>query len=225
LERIGFDPQALCENLQRLVDFTGERNVITREDVGRLVKRTRKDAIFELTNALADRDAARALTFAASLLSAGLHPLQILTALANQVRRLLVTKGFVVRTRQTDSPCWVSGFDFNRFKQITLPAVLEEDRVLRETLEAWETMDQDPEKSAGNPKKTVGSDLFIASNPKNAYPVFQTFLKTENYSMNELVRSLAAINRADLRLKSSGTDPATLLDDLIIDLCAPRRDS
>ncbi|MFH1154645.1 MAG: hypothetical protein V1793_12590 [Pseudomonadota bacterium] len=221
-EKIGFNPEGLCENLQRLIAYCGERPQITRGDVDALVKRTRKDAIYELTNAVADRDTSKALFYAKSILEAGLHPLQILTALANTMRRLTVAKQFILSAG--DKRCWMPGYDYNRFRQSTLPAILESDKELKQTLDNWQIALDFPDPKNPEIRKGTSSDLFIAPNPKNTYPVFQTFVKSDKFSMDELIQSIIAVNQVDLRLKSSGSDPAILLDDLIIRLCSPRRE-
>ena len=74
----------------RNVELVGDRREITIADVESVLQRTKKDPIYEFTNALADRKPDPALFFLDSLLSSGIHPLQVFTALINQVRKLLL---------------------------------------------------------------------------------------------------------------------------------------
>jgi hypothetical protein len=52
----GFDLRTLSGNLEKLISFAGDRKTITDADVTAVLQRTRKDPIFEFTNAVADRD-------------------------------------------------------------------------------------------------------------------------------------------------------------------------
>jgi DNA polymerase-3 subunit delta len=81
--------------------------------------------------------------------------------------------------------------------------------------------------AAGQPSETKGkqagkkdaSDLALASNPANPYPIYQTLLKSENYAREELVRALAYLSEADLRLKSTGPDAAALMKTVVMAIC------
>jgi len=66
----------------------GERREITAEDVAAVLTRTKKDPLYELTNAVTDRDWEKSFFFLASLLAGDIHGLQALAAIANQVRKL-----------------------------------------------------------------------------------------------------------------------------------------
>jgi DNA polymerase-3 subunit delta len=59
----------------------------------------------------------------------------------------------------------------------------------------------------------------VAANPKNPYPVYQTLLKSNNFSLQELIASLQTLNQADLGLKSSAQDHALILKKAIMEIC------
>jgi DNA polymerase-3 subunit delta len=67
-EMTGFDIGTFCDNLEKLISYVGDRKRITAEDVVFVLKRTKKDPIYELTNAIADRDIDKSLFFLNSLL-------------------------------------------------------------------------------------------------------------------------------------------------------------
>ena len=94
VEMTGFDIRTFCNNVEKLVDYIGERKRITVDDVENALKRTKQDPIYELTNALGERNLQNSLFYLNSLLSDNYHPLQVLSAIANQMRRLLVARGF-----------------------------------------------------------------------------------------------------------------------------------
>ncbi|MCJ7772828.1 MAG: hypothetical protein MUP22_06805, partial [Desulfobacterales bacterium] len=95
-EMTGFDLRTFTNNLEKLISYAGDREEITENDVTAVLDRTKKDPIYEFTNAIVERNTENALFYLGSLLSGGniAHPLQILSAMINQVRRLLIIKDF-----------------------------------------------------------------------------------------------------------------------------------
>jgi DNA polymerase-3 subunit delta len=79
-----------------------------------------------------------------SLLDDGMHPLQLLAALANQVRRLLLAKDFIVRDQGRS---WSSRMTFPQFKATTLKSVQADDRSFLTLLDEWDTMLNPPPES------------------------------------------------------------------------------
>jgi DNA polymerase III subunit delta len=214
----GFDLRTFVQNVEKLIDFTGARTDITVEDVQGLLRRTKSDPIFELTNAVADRNLKQALFFLHSLLDGRLYPLQILSALANQIRKLLVAKSFVL-SRQ--GKCWAAGMAYAQFKSGVMPAIAEFDRQIRDMSLGWRaSADEAKDGKAGEPK--TGHDIVLAPNANNPYPVYQTLLKSEKYTRQELLTAMALLSQADVRLKSSGQDAALVLNKAIMNICGAR---
>lgn len=213
----GFDLRTFSHNLEKLIAYTGENKAITAADVEALLARTKKDPLFELTGALADRHLENALFFLNSLLDEGYHPLQILAALVNQVRRLLVIKGFV---QSPAGKSWHPNCLYDAFQARVLPEVEKWDKALMARLEDWETMLR-PEAKKG--AKKPATDLVIAKNPKNAYPVYQLFTRSEHFTLAELTQALADLKEADLALKSSGQPGAIILERVLLGICRPHK--
>ena len=92
LERVGFHPVALVMELRKVMLYLGERRQITREDLDLMVGRTRQEALFELTTALARRDREQALAIGDRLQENGIHPLAVVATLRNFVRGLLLCR-------------------------------------------------------------------------------------------------------------------------------------
>lgn len=226
-DRVGFDPATLVDNLEKLVAFIGPRPGITATDVQSVVERTRKDAIFEFTNAVADRNAPSALFYFHSLTREGTHPLQFLKALGNQIRKITRVKAFVDSCQGPGKMVWHPGQSYQQFTRITLPAVVKADELKAKTFADWEDElppvdDPKPlakKKKATTQKKKSASDLAMASNPKNPYPVYQTFLKSDNFTQKELIHILMALGELDFRLKSATGHPHVLLENFIIQIC------
>ncbi len=213
VENTGFEPAVFADNLEKLVSFTGKRKKIILKDVESLVKRTKSDPVFELTNAIAVKDTEKALFYKKSLTNSGFHPLQILAAIANQIRKLIIAKNFIEQSKCKKRNIWNKNQSYNQFLQITMPEIIIYDKKLLEKIASWDGND-----SQKNQKNNF-KDIFIASNPKNAYPVYQTFLKSDNFSAKELAVALIAIGELDFILKSSSGDQDVLIENLIIKIC------
>jgi len=223
LDMTGFDLRTFCSNLEKLIDYVGKRNTITVEDVESVLKRTKKDPIYDFTNAVADRQIEKVIFFLNSLLAADFHPLQILAAVANQVRRLTLAKDFVKSKQATG---WHAGLSFNAFQQSVMPAIVAYDQELLKILEGWDNpvsssgeIEKTPARGKGKKKKKIQTDLLLARNPKNAYPVYQLMKKSERYSKTELLAAVGLLYETDAQLKLSGQDPKLILERLVFKLC------
>ncbi len=223
----GFDLRTFTGHLDKLVHFVGNRKRITAKDVQAIAKRTKSDPIFTLTDAVARRNLAESLFFIKSLLDEGLHPLQILTAIVNQIRKLLLVKGF---TESSYNRTWQGGATFDMFKNQVMPAVQAYDKEIVAQIKQLEVCltpekQNAPQTEAKKKKKTkpktkkIGSEFQIAPNPNNPYPVYQSFIKAENFTKDELIDMIDALSQADLQLKSSGHSHKRILEQLIFSIC------
>jgi DNA polymerase-3 subunit delta len=200
----GFDLRTLSGNLEKLVSFVGDRQTITDADVASVLQRTRKDPIFEFTNAVADRDLPASLFVMKSLLDDGLHPLQLLAAVANQIRRLLLAKDFIVRDRGRS---WSARLTFAQFKSGPFKAIQADDAASASRALAWDSV-LNPPVEGKKQKAVASSDLVLAKNPKSPFPVFQTLKKADNFSMQALTSAMIDLSETDVRMKSTGQNPA-----------------
>jgi len=223
-EMTGFDLRTFSHNLEKLISWIGDREQITIEDVAAVLQRTKTDPIYELTNALADRSADRSFFFLDSLLSSGLHPLQVFAALVNQVRKLLLVKDFVKSPYGSD---WQAACPYDFFQKRIIPAIVEYDRKLLDQIDKWQDMlkEETALQNAVSPAKTkkkknrATTDLLIAKNPKNSYPIYLLLKKAEKFSKEELLNAVESLNEADKNLKSSGQNPKLVLEKIILGIC------
>jgi DNA polymerase-3 subunit delta len=223
-EMTGFDLRTFSNNLQKLISYVGDRENITAHDVEFVLKRTKKDPIYDLTNAVSERDIEKSLFFLDTLLADNLHPLQIFAAITNQMRRLLLVKGFVESSHGRE---WHGGVPFHQFKSRIMPAIQAYDSDLLGQFETWDQLlskqtgkDNQPSKNKNAKKKGRPiTDLVIAKSAKNPYPVYQMLLKSEMFTTDELIAVLESLGQADLRLKSTGQKPRLILEKLILFIC------
>jgi DNA polymerase-3 subunit delta len=223
-EKTGFDLRTFSSNLEKLVSYIGDRREISIEDVESVLPRTKIDPIYELTNALADRNPEQTLFFLDSLLSSGIHPLQAFAAMINQIRKLLLVKDFVTSPYGGN---WQAACPYDYFREQIIPDVVAYDGELVDQLDRWQAiLDEkaDPKSSGTSAKKKkkkskTDTDLLIAKNPKNTYPIFQLFKKSERYTKEELLEAVDSLDKADKQLKSSGQKPKLVLEKVILGIC------
>ena len=119
ISRTGFHPVAVALETEKLCHYVGSREQIRALDVTQVVVRNREDALFELTEAFANRQAGRSLVIMGRLLDRGLHALAILSTLRNYCRRLLIFR----HLQLTFEPQWRRGMRAAEFQNSYLPAL------------------------------------------------------------------------------------------------------
>jgi DNA polymerase III subunit delta len=217
----GFDIDTFSDNLEKLIDFVGDEKDITAEDVAFLLTRTRKDPIYELTNAVSERNAERSLFFLNSLLLENFHPLQILASITNQIRKLVVLKDFA---ESSHGSVWHPGMPYAQFADRVMAAVQSYNKEFMDRIEKSEEMlsgdvnanTQKNKKGRGAKRGLPVTDLEIAANP---YPVYKLMLNTEKYHKKELVEAIEHLSQADVRLKYTKQKPKTVLQEVIFRIC------
>ena len=224
LEMTGFELRTIVNNLEKLVNYVGDRDRITRTDVIATLKRTKKDPVYAFTGAFNSRNMDDTLFFMNTLMAEGqgaLRPEQILVALLNQIRKLLLIKEFVTGPL---GKVWYSGCPYNIFRAKVLPVVQKFDAEMLETLDQWQKTLDGPiideakpgKKKRGKKKPQVKSDLIIARYPHNPYPIFQLFLHAENFSLKDLLQAYEYLSIADLRVKSGSDNKRLILEEVIL---------
>ena len=104
---------------EKLALSVGEARRISKEDLDRMVGRTRQEAVFELTQAISDRKADQALLVASRLQENGIHALAILATLRNFTRTTLLFRVLLEQDRYNFRP----GISANFFQEQCLPAL------------------------------------------------------------------------------------------------------
>lgn len=213
LEMTGVDLRVFAGNIEMLISYVGEHPTITDADVRAVLSRTKQDPIFELTGAVGDRQLGKAMLYLDSLLSAGFHPLQVLSALAKQIRKLVTIKDFAINPAGRG---WYAGMSLQQFKTNVLPSTILFDSELSEKMNVWEEMlSPSPKKSSKRSKKRIDTDILIGANPNNPYPVYLLLRKAERFTMAELMNALQALQQADTQLKTTGQSPRLILENAL----------
>ena len=218
----GFDLRTVVTNVEKLVNFSGDRSEIVSDDVRRSLVRTRRDPLYELTNAVTDRNLDKSLFYLRSLMDSGEfdHPLPLLAAVTNQVRKLIVAKDF---SRSAFGQGWHAGCSYPLFQQQVVPAIKAYDDQLLDRLGQWQAALAPPAPAKGKkkrpPPKKINSDLSLMGRARSPYPVYRILAKADRFSRRELRAALGAVSRADRRLKRAGAGGRLILEQVIIGIC------
>ena len=89
---IGNQLRMLANELDKLAMYVAERGVIDADDVRKLSAQVQEARIFDLTDALAQRNRKQALDLLHDLLADGEPPLRLISTITSQVRSLLLAK-------------------------------------------------------------------------------------------------------------------------------------
>ncbi|NDY43185.1 hypothetical protein G3N55_10070, partial [Dissulfurirhabdus thermomarina] len=116
------DRVALRTELEKLCAAAGGRGTVTAGDVAAAVVRHREEAVYELTDAVGAGDPGRVCVTLHRLLAQGVHPLAVLRAVANFVRRMAVVRAALERTGSLRR---LSGLTYARFQAEVLPGLRE----------------------------------------------------------------------------------------------------
>jgi DNA polymerase-3 subunit delta len=208
LEMTGFELRLLAGNTEKLAHYVGAREAITAADVQACLVRTRQEPLYELTDAFTDRDLDRALLMLGRLLDGGEfdHPLPLLAAMVNQVRKLLMVKDF---TASPHGRAWQPGCPYPRFQQQVLPAVRLYDEALASSL------------ADGDEGAAFKTDLTLSPGSRSPFPLFRLLQKAERFRAAELENALEVLYRADRRLKSSAGNGRLVLEQAQLAICRP----
>ncbi len=203
----GFKLEIFSDNIEKLINFSGKRKKISIEDVGSVLKRTKTDPIFELTGAVAEKKLNESLFFLKSLLKENFHPLQILTAISNQVRKLILSRDFI---DSKYGKSWSSNCNFNVFKSQVMQDIVSFDNKTKEICKSHN-------ENLGLKKET---DLLLAKNPKSPYPVYLSLKNSSNFTKKSLLNIHYEITKSDKILKTSATNPVMVIENIIFKICS-----
>jgi len=121
-ERIGPAMRQTASELDKLALYVGDRVSIEERDVELLVAPVREEEFFELSNALGDGDAAKALELVETELFHGKHPVLILAGMVSSIRRMTLDAARLAKV-----PGAISGRElaYRAFESDVFPRLLE----------------------------------------------------------------------------------------------------
>ncbi len=123
LERVGFHPDAVVLETEKLALYCGDQETITCADLNTIVGRTREEAIFEFTEAFSSHKLDSALAILSHMLAQNAHPLMILAGLNNHLRRFII----VASLQADDDLAYSQGMRYPLFQKNYLPRLKEKE--------------------------------------------------------------------------------------------------
>ena len=189
LERAGASLRAFAEELDKLFTYLGDRPTVQLEDVEGAFGDRAEAHVFDLTDALGERDVERALKALHSLLGQDEEPLYLLNILAGAVR------GLIPAREALDGPL------ADRW-QPELPYPAFQARI-------WEPAKAD---------LAVTHPALAAMHPFRAYRVLTA---VSHFRLDELTQAIERLSQADYDLKTTGQDPARIVELLLFDILQP----
>ena len=211
----GFEPRVFSGSIEKLVQFAGASPRIRAVDAATVLDKTREDPVYDFTGAIFEKNPSKALYYLSTLMASGFHPVQLLTAINSQLRKLLMVKFF---TESPQGKSWQPGMRFDSFKKQVMPAVVHYDQALAAKA-AKDIAERDENEGAAPGKPKMSTDLAIVKNPNNPYPVYQMFLQADRFSARRLKDLTVALGDADVRLKTSAGTPRAVLESLVLNIC------
>lgn len=189
--KTGFHLRTSLNELQKLIFYSGERTTIDAKDIEAVVGKTREDSIFDLTTALAEKNAKAALTALKALLDQGTHHLMILTMISREIRLLLQA---TILIRSGKLPEIMPSTEYGAFQKNVYPVV------------------------AGLvPESSRYQDLLVNKHP---FVIFNALRNCSRFSYPALLNYLNELLDIDRAIKSSATDPQLLLERFLVKACA-----
>lgn len=190
-KKTGFQLRPSLNELQKLVVFAGEKTMIDEEDVETVVGKTKEDRVFDLTNAMSEKNAKAALLALQALLDQGEPPLMILSMISREIRLLLQAS---ILTQSGKLPPMTPGMEFPSFQKNVYPSV-----------------------SAMAQGMARKEDLLVGKHP---FVIFNALRHCRRFSYPVLIGYLDELLEMDRAMKSSTTDPQLLLERFLIKACA-----
>jgi DNA polymerase-3 subunit delta len=120
LDRTGYDLRRFVSELEKVIQYVGDRKKITASDIKEVTERSREDPLYEFGNVIGERDTEHGLLILHNLLENNVHPLQVLAAIVNCIRRLLLAKDFI---RSDHGRGWKAGLSYAAFQSTILPEI------------------------------------------------------------------------------------------------------
>lgn len=189
-KKTGFHLRPSLNELQKLISFVGDRSVIEEKDVEDIVGKTKEDSIFDLTTALAEKNAQTALLALKAMLDQGMHHLMILTMISREIRMLLQASLLI---RSGKLPKFSANIEYGTFQKNIYPVV------------------------ASLASDVSGKEDLLVS--KHPFVIYNALRHCSRFPCSVLVNYLDDLVNIDRAMKSSSTDPQLLIENFLIKAC------
>ena len=152
-----FDMCRIKNETLKLITYAGEGNIITEEDVDRLVPRDTEYKIYEMTDCIAKKKFDKAVFIVNDMISRGETPQRILISIYNYFRRLLHVS---ISAAGREKLAWLLGIKEFAVKKAIEQSGLFKKRSLKKTVDFLEETDYKLKVGAAEPDSAMWLAVF-----------------------------------------------------------------
>ena len=189
-KKTGFDFRRSVSELEKLISFVGDKNLIDKDDVEEAVGKTKEEEIFALTNALGEKNQLNALNALKNLLDQGIHHLMIVTMISREIRLLMQSRILVDSGKL---PKFNASMEYGWFQNALYPAFV--------------SLNESPGKN----------DILLFN--QHPFSLFNAMRNCLRFTTDRLIDALEELLTLERLLKTSGSNPQLLLENFLIKLC------
>lgn len=191
-QKTGFDVGESMRAIEKLIVYTGERQLIKEEDVEEVVSKTKEGTVFDLTNAIGEKDINRALVALKELFDQSVNEILILSMIAREIRHILHAL-LLIKSGKLKPVSMKT--EYGQFQKNIYPGVknlINDDDDLKDGIE------------------------LLRQHP---YVIYNSLKNSSRFSFNSLVGFLSDLVEMDIALKSTSRNPKLMLESLVIKIC------
>lgn len=116
---VGLDMLLIKNELEKVFSYCGDRNEINIDDIRAICVNEADDTLYEMIDAIGNRDQKEALKLYRNLLALKVEPMYILSSLSRNVRKMLEVSELTMARKGTDEIASIAGvpkWTLNRYK-------------------------------------------------------------------------------------------------------------
>jgi len=192
--------ELLMKNFEQVSIYSSDKKVVTAKSVEDVLENSSEDPIYNFTGAVSERNINKSFLIMQSLLDSGFHPLQLISALVSQVRKMILVHEFM-DSRYGKS--WYPGITYDSFSSV-VNDIKTFDEALLANLEFMNI-------------NFSGGDYLVYGTKRSTYPLFLLLKNASKFYKEKLSSFIVDASEIDYRIKN-GADPVQCLEKLILEL-------
>jgi DNA polymerase-3 subunit delta len=200
VERCGLDAQRLVNETEKLIAYVGRREEITTDDIRLMVAATAELSVFDLVDAVAQRQPRQALDQLEGLLAQQADEFMILAMLIRQFRLLLQARWLLDTGRVDPKLLRRRPFEFHQ--------AITDAHGGTSLLDTW--------KASAAGLLPPGKQALL---DQHYFPLWKTLDQAQHFRTPALAAGFERLLQTDLGLKSTHLKPEHELECLVADLC------
>ncbi len=188
VKKTGNHLRQIFKEIDKIISYLGEKKIIDDKDIELLVLRTETEKIYELTDAITDKNINKAVIALNHLLEDQIHPLQIISGIITRFRFLLQCKLLIEDKLLTS----VNSYPY--FTQKIYPDLKTKSKELLPSNKKYNLLEQHP------------------------FVVYKLIQQSSKFTLDEIKKNFKKLLETDKQLKLSSYQPQLILELLIHEL-------